>query len=276
HHTWEGVFRGVGIALDKMFNEQPVAPSPPRDEAPAKPRPETEQQRAVERGWTVRSVSEWGASLERRTAESVVEASVRLGAPSVRCAINVADSINVTGMAELLAEFAEGAGLRLDVTYEATRLSSSHVVTEDIGMTLGRALRYVAIERMSKFGIHGAGSSIKDPGDDAHQPIRVGVSMEGRKFWKYVPMSQDYGDFRKAFLVGHTLANGLYSEDLDDFVDGLAGGLESSIIMHIDDDADPVTGWPMLFRGLGEAMAGLLAVNPHRRSLAPGVKATLA
>ncbi|MGH3850113.1 MAG: hypothetical protein ACRDRT_10480, partial [Pseudonocardiaceae bacterium] len=88
--------------------------------------------------------------------------------------------------------------------------------------------------------------------------------------------SQDYGDFRKDFLVGHTLANGLHSEDLDDFVDGLAGGLESSIIMHIDGDTDPVTGWPMLFRGLGEAMAGLLAVNPHRLSLAPGVKATLA
>ncbi|MGH3827024.1 MAG: hypothetical protein ACRDQX_07600, partial [Pseudonocardiaceae bacterium] len=276
----EGVFRGVGMALDTMFNEQPVAPSPPQgealNEASAKPLPRTGQQRAVERGWTVRNVSEWGASLERRTAESVVEASVLLGTPSVSCAINVSDSIDVTGMVELLTEFAEGAGLRLDVTYDATRLSSSHVVTEDIGMTLGRALRYVAIERMDKFGIHGAGSSIKDPSDDMRQPIRVGVSMEGRKFWKYVPMSQDYGDFRRAFLVGHTLANGLYSEDLDDFVDGLAGGLESSIIMHIDDDTDPVTGWPMLFRGLGEAMAGLLAVNPHRLSLAPGVKATLA
>ncbi|MBV8541021.1 MAG: HAD family phosphatase [Pseudonocardiales bacterium] len=282
HHTWEGVFRGVGIALDKMFNEQPSSPSPPRDEGtepPAGPQPTIAQQareRAVERGWTVRRMSEWGAGLERRTAESVVGVSIRLGAPSVRCTINVADSIDVTGMADLLAEFAEGAALQLDVTYEAVRLSSSHVVTEDIGTTLGRALRYMAIERMDKFGIQGAGSSIRDPSEGADQPIRVGVSMEGRKFWKYVPMSQDYGSFRKTFLVGHTLANGLYSEDLDDFVDGLAGGLESSIIMHIDDDTDPAIGWPMLFRGLGEAMAGLLAVNPHRLSLAPGVKATLA
>ncbi len=278
HHTWEGVFRGVGIALDTMFNEQPVAPTPPGNEgteSPAKPLPETGQ-RAVERGWTVQRVSEWGASLERRTAESVVRVNLRLGAPSVRCTINVASSINVAGMVDLLAEFAEGAALQLDVTYEAIRLSSSHVVTEDIGMTLGRALRYVAIERMEKFGIHGAGSSIKDPNAGTYQPIRVGISMEGRKFWKYVPMSQDYAEFRKIFLVGHTLANGLYSEDLDDFVDGLAGGLESSIIIHVDNNTDPVAGWPMLFRGLGEAMAGLLAVNPHRLSLAPGVKATLA
>lgn len=278
HHTWEGVFRGVGMALDKMFNEQPAAPDPPREKGTGSPlrREQQSRERAVERGWTVRHVSAWEASLQRRTAESVVGVSLRLGAPSARCAINVADSVTVTGMVDLLAEFAEGAGLQLDVTYDAMRLSSSHVVTEDIGMTLGRALRYVAIERMDKFGINGAGSSIKDPNDGVYQPIRVGVSMEGRKFWKYVPMSQDYADFRRTFLVGHTLTNGLYSEDLDDFVDGLAGGLESSIIMHIDDNTDPVTGWPMLFRGLGEAMAGLLAVNPYRLSLAPGVKATLA
>jgi HAD superfamily hydrolase (TIGR01509 family) len=282
HHTWEGVFRGVGIALDKMFNEQPVAANPPRNDGTPfsdESLPKSGQQslqRAVERGWTVRGVSEWGASLERCTAESVVAVNLRLGDPSVRCSINVADSINVAGMVDLLAEFAKGAALQLDVTYEAIRLSSSHVVTEDIGMTLGRALRYLAIERMDKFGIQGAGSSIKDSAEGVYQPIRVGVSMEGRKFWKYVPMSQDYCDFRKTFLVGHTLANGLYSEDLDDFIDGLAGGMESSIIMHIDNNINPVTGWPILFCELGEAMAGLLAVNPYRLSLAPGVKATLA
>ena len=131
HHTWEGVFRGVGIALDKMFNEQPVAPNPPCDEgadSPVGSLPKKTRQpplaRAVERGWTVQHVSEWGASLERRTAESAVGVSLRLGAPSVRCAINVSNSIDVTGMVNLLAEFAEGAMLQLDVTYEAIRLSS--------------------------------------------------------------------------------------------------------------------------------------------------------
>lgn len=281
HHTWEGVFRGVGIALDKMFNEQVEAPSPPRIEGPASSASSAFNngqplERAVERGWTISHASEWGARFERRTAESVVSVDLRVGDPSVQCSINVANSIHVGGIVDLLTGFAEGAGLQLGVAYEATRLSSSHVVTEDIGMTLGRALRYVAIERMEKFGIQGAGSSMQYLADGAYQPIRVGVSMEGRKFWKYVPMCQEYGDFRKAFLVGHTLENGLFSEDLDDFIDGLAGGLQSSIVVHLDDAVDPISGWPMLFRALGEAMAELLAVNPHRVALAPGVKATLA
>jgi HAD superfamily hydrolase (TIGR01509 family) len=282
HHTWEGVFRGVGIALDQMFNDYSTTVSPSANELPdeatgSAPPPSREvYERPVQRGWAVQDASPWSARVQRRTAESIVAVRVRLGPPSVRCTIRVADCVDVAGMAELLTEFAKGAGLKLDVNYQATRLSSSHVVTEDIGMALGRALRHVAIERMDRFGIQGAGASIKDAGADSSLPVRVGVSMEGRKFWKYVPMSQDYGEFRKSFLVGHTLENGMFTEDLDDFVDGLAGGLESSIIVHVDDGVDPVQGWPLLFHELGVALAGLLAVNPHRRSLTPGVKATLA
>jgi hypothetical protein len=91
-----------------------------------------------------------------------------------------------------------------------------------------------------------------------------------------VPLTQSYGDFRKSFLIGHTLPNGIFSEDLDDFVDGFAGGMESSVVVHFDEGADPLHGWPMLFRKLGEAVAGLLSPNPYRRSLTAGVKATLA
>lgn len=282
HHTWEGVFRGVGIALDQMFNDYsttvlPPADEPPDDVAGSAPTPHGEaSERPVQRGWAVQHASPWGARVQRQTAESIVAVGVRLGAPSVRCTIQVADCVDVTGMADLLTEFAKGAGLELDVSYQATRLSSSHVVTEDVGMALGRALRHVAIERMDRFGIQGAGASIKGAGAGSSLPVRVGVSMEGRKFWKYVPMSQDYGDFRKSFLVGHTLDNGMFTEDLDDFVDGLAGGLEASIIVHIDNGIEPTQGWPLLFHELGVAMAGLLAVNPYRRSLTPGVKATLA
>jgi len=152
----------------------------------------------------------------------------------------------------------------------------SHVVTEDTGLALGRALRGIAVERMEHIGIHGAGSNISSAHDVVDKPIRVGVSMEGRKFWKYVPFDQTYVDFRRSFLVGHTLPNGLFSEDLDDFVDGFAGGLHASVMVHIARAIDPVHGWPLLFRALGEATAELLSPNPARRGLIAGVKATLA
>ncbi len=279
HHTWEGIFRGIGIGLSKLVaaresaNRTGTGPQPgPGGPQPASARPEA----AVERGWDVKHCSATSARLRRETAESVVDVEVILGAAGADCELAVSDSINVAGIADLLREFASAGDMRVIVDFHATRLSSSHVVTEDIGLALGRALRSIAVNRMTALGINGAGASIETIDDLNAQPVRVGVSMEGRKFWKYVPLTGDYPDFRKSFLVGHTLPNGLFTEDLDDFIDGFAGGLQASVMIHVASELDPAVGWPLVFRGLGTAMSEFLAENPDRRALAPGVKATLA
>lgn len=289
HHTWEGVFRAVGIALATMCRVpataslEPLAPLAPTAPATAETgsaaaasTESTDSARGVERGWVVEGLSTEHAAVSRRTAESVVAVDLCLGRPAAKCRFDVADSIRVDGLADLLLEFAAGASLGIDVSFLATKLSSSHVVAEDVGLVLGRAVRAIAVERMEQFGIDGAGSNVATISELADKPVHVGISLEGRKFWKYVPFEQDYAEFRRSFLIGHTLPNGLFSEDLDDFVDGLAGGLQASVIVHFPLPVDPSTGWPSLFRGLGEAVAGLLRPNPGRRGLIPGVKATLA
>jgi len=278
HHTWEGIFRGVGIGLKKLAGgPAPVTvtapPSPTREPLAAQP---SRPQPVVEQGWDIRQSSVTRAQLRRETAESIVELDLELGGSGAECVVAVSDSISVEGMTELLNLLAVAAGLRMAVSFNATRLSSSHVVTEDIGMALGRALRCIAVERMSEFGINGAGSSISSTDDLTDKAVRVGVSMEGRKFWKFVPLSRDYADLRRRFLIGRTLPNGLFSEDLDDFVDGLAGGLSASVMIHVIPDIDPAVGWPLVFEGLGSAISELLAPNPDRKALTPGVKATLA
>lgn len=279
HHTWEGVYRAVGIALDRMYNppvpEPVTASSATAPDRAADGAAETTT-RAVERGWHVEGVSATSARLRRETAESVVAVEVSMSdEPGAQVAIDVADSVSVTGLAGLLDAYARAAGLRLAVTFSASRLSSSHVVTEDVGLALGRALRGMAIERMSEVGIYGAGSNVSAL-DDVQRPVRVGLSMEGRKFWKYVPFGGDYQAFRRTFLIGHTLRGDLFSEDLDDFVDGFAGGLQASVMIHIADGVGAEQGWPLVFDSLGEATREFLAVNPYRKALAPGVKATLA
>ena len=265
HHTWEAVFRGVGVVIDKLRGGPAVTPpAPPAGRA------------SVERGWSVEHASGTAARLRRETAESAVTVGVALGGGRARCHLEVAGSIHVEGLADLLGELARGAGLDLDVSFTATRLSSSHVVMEDVATVLGRALRAIAVERAADPGIQGAGTSVDAAEDLERRPVRAGVSIEGRKFLKLVPLGQDYASFRRSFLVGHTLPNGLYSEDLDDFIDALAGGLGASIVLHVAPAADPETGWPLVFRALGEALSEALSPNPARRNLIPGVKATLA
>jgi imidazoleglycerol phosphate dehydratase HisB len=300
HHTWEGIFRGVGIALDRtvraargpthasapnghdaeavgVSNGDPAAALPLATNGDrAEPSPAEAQ---LERGWRVLAASPSGARLRRETAESEVGVEVALAfgeAAGARCRVDVADSIDVAGVEELLARLAIGAGLGIAIDFRATRLSSSHVVLEDIGLALGRALRLLAVERMESTGIEGAGSNVDRVESLAEQPIRVGVSMEGRKFWRFVPFAETYEDFRHRFLLGHTLGSGLFSEDLDDFVDGLAGGLQASVMIHVAERVEPETGWAQVFSALGEAIGELLSVNESRRSLTPGVKATLA
>lgn len=276
YHTWDGIFSGVGIGLSKLISGREwtllsdSAQPPGRRELPA-----AHSRTSVEQGWEVRESSTRSARLRRESSESVIDLEVEFGAPGAECDLVASNSINPAGISDLLREFAVACGLRVAVSLNANRLTSSHAVAADIGLTLGRALRCVANERTVSTGISGAGSNLRSVDDLTTSAVRVGMSMEGRKFWRFVPLSSSYTDLRKNFLVGHTLDNGLFSEDLDDFIDGFAEGFCASVTVHVGSDVTPASGWPLVFRGLGAATEELLSPNPHRIAITPGVKAAL-
>jgi hypothetical protein len=126
---------------------------------------------------------------------------------------------------------------------------------------------------MHAFGIEGAGSSITNA--PVPEPIRVGVSFEGRKFLQLVPLGWTREQLRDQ-LIGGTLTSGLFTEDLDDFLDGFVGGMSASVVVHWEPVADVDAAWELIFTGLGSALAALLAPNHAKRALIAGVKATLA
>lgn len=260
HHTWEAIWRGLGVALRGLstrLGEQPAT------EQPTDPKPAG--------GIEILSADDEHASVRRTTAESVCEVTLRFGSDDFGFQIETSDSVNSAGLADLVARFAERAGLGASVDFKATRLSSSHVAAEDVGMTIGVALKALAGERMRSAGIEGAGSSL----NGQHRPIRVGVSFEGRKFVRFVPVGWGYDELRHT-LIGQTLSNGLFSEDLDDFVDGFAGGMGCSVVIHWERLTDPDDAWAQVFDGLGAAIRQLLAPNAARRGVIAGVKGTLA
>uniref|UniRef100_UPI004056F1B3 HAD-IA family hydrolase n=1 Tax=Candidatus Electronema sp. TaxID=2698783 RepID=UPI004056F1B3 len=266
HHAWEGVFRSIGIALSKMF-----APEIPLLQAGT-----TTDKAAPAHGIVVEELSEQTAAVVRTTAESRVRVAVSCSGhwPGVY-RFKVGPSIQVSGFGGLLEAMALEAGFMLAVDFVAERLSSSHVVMEDTGLVLGRALKELLILRMNSCGVQGAGSSVSTADDLASQPVSVGVSVEGRKFVKFVSFCEPYSAFRQRFLLGQDVFGGLFSEDLDDFLDGLAGGLDCSIMIHIREKIDPAEGWLLLFRQLGKALQEVFQENPCQKGIPPGVKATL-
>ena len=266
HHAWEGVFRAIGITLGKIFAPKALPPAA-----------ETQLNKAPAHGITVEELTDQTAAVVRSTAES----RVRVAVNCVRhwpgsYSFMVGPSIQVTAFGGLLEAMAKEAGFTLSIDFTAERLSSSHVVMEDVGLVLGRALKELLVQRMSCCGVSGAGSSIQAEADCHSQPLSVGVSVEGRKFLKFVPFAEDYSAFRKRFLLGQNVYGGLFSEDLDDFLDGLAGGLNCSIMVHVRELVEPAEGWLLLFQQLGRALHEVFAENPVRKEVPPGVKATLA
>lgn len=273
HHTWEAVWRGFGLALRGLSRTLTDAASgASRATRHARAKPERLGY-GFASGLDVLASGPETASVKRATAESACEVELTFDQAGFACQVETADGLAMGGLAVLLDQFAHRAGLGGVVHFRTLRLSSSHVVAEDIGMTLGAALRVLAIERMHAYGIECAGSSMLL--SHHPKPVRVGVSFEGRKFMKFVPIGWDYPEFRRQ-LIGRTLSNGLFSEDLDDFLDGLAGGMACSVVIHWERLNDPDQGWRLIFEGLGHAVADVLAVNRTRQGLISGVKATLA
>lgn len=269
HHTWEGIFRAVGIALSKIYPGKHDTP-----ENGSYPPPENN---IILGDISILSRSVNAAKIMRKTAESKVIVEADFGEKThFDCRFNVSESIRVEKFCDLLRLFSEAAGCSINVEFEATVLSSSHVAFEDTAIVLGRALKEILLLRMQHYGVNGAGSSIEVPEDFLSQPIRAGISIEGRKFWKMIPFDGDFNSMKKKFIIGQNVLGELFSEDLDDFLDGFAGGLGCSIMVHLKDNPDPDIGWQMIFKNMGTAIKTALAFNSSRKGVAPGVKATLA
>jgi len=269
HHTWEGIYRSVGVALSRMYLPSVETMSFQDDREL--------QSRSSDSGWTVFGGSLSRAEVVRETAETKVRVAIDCSSNSgLKCQFEVADSIYVEGFRALLDEFCQASGISMEVEFLAKFISSSHVVMEDIGMVLGRALKEVLMTRMEEVGVNGAGCSVKDIDDLKRDIVRVGISVEGRKFLQWVPFTMPLERVKRELIIGQTVGDGLFSEDLDDFLDGLAGGLAASILVHIQDCGDPEEFWFQLYRGLGLAVADALSPNPPRKGVPPGVKATLA
>ena len=267
HHTWEGIFRAIGIALGQMFT--PILSESILDNSEQK-------QASKTGGLCVEKRSVNFAKVSRKTAESNVSVYLDFKKQNHnRFAFNVSSSININGLSNILEILSTEAGFALEIVFDATKLSSSHVVLEDTALVLGRALKEILILRMEHYGINGAGSSIKTLEEIQAQPIRVGVSVEGRKFMNIVSFNEPSDDLKKRFIIGQTVSNGLFSEDLDDFLDGLAGGLDCSIVVHIKEPVNPDEGWKMIFANLGKAINEVFKANPYRKGVPPGVKATM-
>lgn len=216
------------------------------------------------------------AHIERKTAESEIRMQVWRGqGGEASIDFEVADSIDVSSFPELLRVFCEAADLHITASFKATKLSSSHVVLEDTGLALGLGLLNMMKTRMMDTGVNGAGSSLRTKADFLEAGVSASVSVEGRKYVK-VLSAEGMDSFRWRHVLGHSAFGSVRTEDIDDFIDALAGGMSASFFLHERKAyEDPALFWNDLIIALGRAVSEAFQPNAARRGLPPGVKATL-
>lgn len=147
--------------------------------------------------------------------------------------------------------------LVVDVTLD--RFDLAHVITEDVGITLGKALQeYIKANYAS--GIVGYGSAY---GTIDEALTRAVLSFESRA----------YLDFNASAVTLPEQMEGMCSEDLVAFFEGFVQGAQCTL--HLD----LLKGrrghghhiWEATFRSFGMALYEALAVRPWRSGMTAGV-----
>lgn len=162
----------------------------------------------------------------------------------------------------LLEGLASRACLNLDVSYQSTSAETlEHVIVEDTGLVLGRAVREMLDARISE-GVAGRGSYTV-AFDEAL--ICVTLAFDGRAY-----------TFLRGEVPGlkHENVEGISSSTLCQFFEGFAQGAGCTVQIQAIAGEDGHHTWEATFKAFGEALRESLAPCLYRAGATIGLKGT--
>lgn len=152
--------------------------------------------------------------------------------------------------------------INIGIKFKSTNFKLTHVITEDTGITLGKALLELIQKKIAK-GINTQGCGIAAL-DEAMSICAV--SVEGR--------SNCYIDLNdKKFYMKK--AEDTLGADLMAFLEGLAQGMKATVNIRVMKGNDPHHLWESVFRALGDSLKMVFDKNAYRKNLIAGVKGVL-
>lgn len=193
----------------------------------------------------------------RETRESIAEVHVDAG-PRHECVVN-------TGLSffdHMLEQICWHGCINIDAQFTHKRYRLTHVITEDLGLTLGYGLGRLVKERTVS-GINAAGAGTM--GIDEAIAMAL-ISFEGRSNTYYTLQTPGARLERVEDML---------TADLVAFFDGLAQGARCTIHLRSLEGIDPHHVWESIFRAFGVALRNALAPNAWRAGMTAGLKGIL-
>lgn len=197
-------------------------------------------------------------SVKRRTKESFIEVALDFNGLHEDYKADIRTPIPFFN--HMLEHIAYRSGINLSVTFEMEQFNLTHIVFEDIGMALGKAVKAYLEENLAE-GIPGFSDAIGII-DEAH--ASCALSFENRAY------------FRLSEQVNVPVqTEGTLSEDLETFFEGFAQGAMCSLHLDINNGRNGHHIWEAAYRAFGVALRRALTPDESRRGLTSGVCGTI-
>ena len=143
----------------------------------------------------------------------------------------------------------------IDTAVQLDKFYLTHVVCEDLGQTLGRAVARAAADNPGAAGYGWA----------------VGIIDEARALAALSFEKRAFCDFDDSAIVMPASVEGMDSQDLVTFLDGFAQGAQCTLQIAVQKGVNGHHIWEAVFRAVGLALKQVLAVTESRRDMTSGV-----
>ncbi len=148
------------------------------------------------------------------------------------------------------------AGVNIEVDVKLDKFDLTHIVCEDVGMTLGKAVaQYVAENREN--GVYGFGDGVSII--DEARAISA-ISFESRALFVFDSAVEIPSETEET-----------YSEDLSTFLDGFTQGANCTLHVEISKGENGHHIWEAAYRSVGIALGRALTVDKARANMTSGV-----
>ena len=187
----------------------------------------------------------------RRTTESVVSVAIEKGAVSADYRSKIRTPLPFLN--HMIEHIVWRSGLNIDINIDMPDFQLIHLVTEDVSMTLGKAVgEFVRVNCPSGYGF--AFGIIDEAKASAV------ISFEDRSLL----------DFNSDIRYGEQV-EGMPSEELVTFLDGFVQGARCTLHIDIEKGENGHHIWEAVYRAFGIALGQALTVDANREGLTSGV-----